>query len=175
MFHEGNLRNADVPEVKIEGVSGKFGLLQQWVERIVAEINKYMDWPLVSKKMDDLADTYILRLNQKKCQPQYTMVIDDSSLNINEIKVASTTGECKVPLFAIRNAEFDESTVKEVEQRGIDPATAWIEINNTPKSIKFTKDVKWNDDAYTNISGSGHMINYSWKILAITLAVVLLF
>jgi hypothetical protein len=175
MFHEGNLRNVDVPEVNIEGVSGKFGLLQQWVERIVAEIKKYMNWPLVSKKMDDLADTYIQRLNQKKCQPQYTLVIDDSSLNINEIKVASTTGECKVPLFAIRNVEFDESTVKEVEQRGVDPATAWIDINNTPKSIKFTKDVKWNDDAYTNTSGSTHMMKYSWKILAITLAVVLLF
>jgi len=147
MFHEGNLRNADAPEVEIGGTTGKFGLMQQWVERVVYEIKKYMNWPLVSLKMDDLAATYIQRLEQKNCQPQYTMVIDDSSFKINEIKVSSTTGSCKVPLFVIRDTEIDKGTVSEIEQRGMDPATAWIDITESPKSIKFKKDIKWNDDS----------------------------
>ncbi|KAG4104976.1 hypothetical protein H8356DRAFT_1635662 [Neocallimastix lanati (nom. inval.)] len=184
MFHEGNLRNVGVPEVTIEGVTGNFGLLQQWVERIVAEIKKYMDWPLISKKMDDLADTYIQRLDQSKCKPQYTMVIDDKTFNINEIKVAATTGACRVPLFVVGGTEFQNGSVSEIEQYGNDPATAWIDLNgNAPKSVKFTKDIKWSDNASTvaagnasnDESGCEHLINYSWKFLIISLATLIFF
>ncbi|ORX75259.1 hypothetical protein BCR32DRAFT_329887 [Anaeromyces robustus] len=154
MFHEGNLRNVDMPEVEIEGVTGKFGVMQQWVERILAEYNKYLDWPLISIKMDDLAQTYLRRLDQKNCKPQYTMVIDDTSFKISEIKVSSTSGECKVPIFAIRNTEFNEGNGITIEKEGNDPPTAWIEASNkSPKSIKFKKEIKWNDDNYTPTSG----------------------
>eukprot|EP00833_Pecoramyces_ruminatium_P011409 jgi/Orpsp1_1/1185441/evm.model.c7180000093753.1 len=150
MFHEGNLRNSDLPEVTIQGVTGKFGLMQQWVENMVAEIKKYMDWPLITKKMDDLAETYKLRLKEKQCAPVFTMVIEDTSLTIKEIKVSSTNGECLVPLFMIRDTEFDMSTVDAIEQIGNDPATAWVNASaDAPKSIKFTDSIKWNDDSYT--------------------------
>jgi len=151
MFHEGNLRNEDAPEVDIEGVKGNFGIMQQWVERIVVEIKKYMDWPLITKKMDDLAETYKTKINQEKCMPKYTMVVDDATMNISEIKVSSTTGECEVPLFIVRDTGFEESNVKNIEQIGNDPATAWISATTEPKSIKFTNDIKWNDDTYTGI------------------------
>jgi hypothetical protein len=149
MFHEGNLRNADVGEFDVQGVKGQFGLLQQWVERIVIEIKKYLDWPLITKKMDDLVETYKTRISQKQCMPKYTMVVDDSSMTISEIKVASTNGECNVPLFAIRDTKFDESTVDSIEQIGDEPATAWIKATTEPKSVKFTNDIKWNDDSFT--------------------------
>ncbi|KAI9344673.1 hypothetical protein BDR26DRAFT_857395 [Obelidium mucronatum] len=35
MFHQANLRNADMPNVTINGVSGKFSLMQQWVESLL--------------------------------------------------------------------------------------------------------------------------------------------
>jgi len=150
MFHEGNLRNVDFPEVEINGKKGKYGMMQQWVERVVEEINKYMDWPLVALKMDDLADTYVNRLNKQKCKPEYTMVIDDKSNEIKEIKVASTTGKCKASVMAFRNADFDKKSVDEIEKRGDDPATAWVELNEgSPKTIKFKDNVKWSDDTYT--------------------------
>ncbi|ORX75258.1 hypothetical protein BCR32DRAFT_329886 [Anaeromyces robustus] len=159
MFHEGNLRNVDMPEIEMEGVTGRFGLLQQWVERILAEYNKYLDWPLISIKMDNLAETYLRRLKQKQCQPQYTMIIDEKSLKISEIKVSSTSGECRVPLFAIRDAEFDTNGIT-VEKIGNDPPTAWIDINSgAPKSIKFKNDVIWNDDTYTGSTSSGNTKN----------------
>ncbi|ORX50618.1 hypothetical protein BCR36DRAFT_261266, partial [Piromyces finnis] len=77
MFHEGNLRNADFQEVTIGKATGKFGMMQQWVERMVVEVGKYLDWPMISVKMDDLAASYIDRISRASCQPQYTMVIDD--------------------------------------------------------------------------------------------------
>ncbi|ORX77348.1 hypothetical protein BCR32DRAFT_328962 [Anaeromyces robustus] len=150
MFHEGNLRNEDVPEIDINGVRGKFGLMQEWVEKMVAEIKKYLDWPLITKKMDDLAQTYILRVQQRECEPKYTMVIEDKTLTIKEIKVSSTKGSCKVPLFAIRNTQFDKSTVSSIEQIGNEPPTAWIDAtNNKVKSVKFVNKLQWNNDDYT--------------------------
>ncbi|OUM59546.1 hypothetical protein PIROE2DRAFT_14879, partial [Piromyces sp. E2] len=80
MFHEGNLRNEDFPEAVVGGqVKGKFGMMQQWVERMVIELNKYFDWPIISIKMDDLAATYIDRISRDSCKPQYTMIIDDAT------------------------------------------------------------------------------------------------
>jgi len=159
MFHEGNLRNADFPEVQIGEAKGKFGMMQQWVERVNLEIQKYLNWPLITLKMDDLAQTYITKLKKYKCQPQYTMVIDDATYKINEIKVTATTGECKVPLFAIRNTEFDKSTVDEIEQIGNEPQTAWVQVSNTKsKSVKFASETKWNDDSYTP---SGSILSFA--------------
>jgi len=165
MFHEGNLRNADFPEVTIGEATGKFGMMQQWVERVNYEIQKYLNWPILTIKMDDLAQTYITKLEKEECQPQYTMIIDDATLKINEIKVTATTGECKVPLFAIRNAEFDKNSVDEIEQIGYEPQTAWVKVSNTvPKSVKFTSEVKWNDDTYVP---SGSLLSFTTSKLNI--------
>jgi len=150
MFHEGNLRNDDFKEIEINGVKGKFGLLQQWVELMAFEIRKYFEWPLITIKMDDLSQSYVSRLEKQQCKPVYTMVIDDSTLNISEIKVSSTAGKCTVPLLAIRDSSFVESSVTSLEQFGDEPETAWIEVSNdSPKSVKFNGDVKWNDDSYS--------------------------
>ncbi|OUM59547.1 hypothetical protein PIROE2DRAFT_67677 [Piromyces sp. E2] len=160
MFHEGNLRNSDFPEVTIGSGKGKLGMLQQWVERMNVEVQKYFEWPMISIKMDDLAQTYLTRLDKENCKPKYTMVVDNTSFKISEIKIQSTTGECKVPLFAIRNSEFDQKTVDEIEQIGNEPQTAWITINDkAPKSVKFKDEVQWNNDLYKAVSGS--IISYS--------------
>ncbi|ORX50620.1 hypothetical protein BCR36DRAFT_583206 [Piromyces finnis] len=170
MFHEGNLRNSDFKEVSIGSGKGKYGMLQQWVERVTEEIQKYMNWPLVSIKMDNLAQTYLTRISKEQCKPKYTMVVDDSSFKISEIKVKATTGECKVPLLAIKNTEFDKSTVDSIEKLGMDPQTAWINVNDkSVKSVKFTSSVQWNDDSYTAKSGS--IIAYSISSLKILLLV----
>jgi len=150
MFHEGNLRNEDFPEVTIGKGKGQFGLMQQWVERIAVEYEKYLNWPIISIKMDDLAATYLERLSRVECKPQYTMVIDDDSYNISEIKVKSTTGECQAPILAIRNVNFDDKTVDRIEQIGLEPQTAWVNVSDKKeKVVKFKNNIKWSDDAYT--------------------------
>jgi hypothetical protein len=170
MFHEGNLRNSDFPEVSIGSGKGNYGMLQQWVERVNAEVQKYLNWPMISIKMDDLAQTYLIRMAREQCKPQYTMVIDDSSYKVSEIKVQSTTGECKVPLFIIRNVEFDKKTVDEIEQIGSEPPTAWVNINDkSSKSIKFKNDVHWNDDSYEAKSDS--ILSYSISKLCTLIAI----
>ncbi|OUM69206.1 hypothetical protein PIROE2DRAFT_19724 [Piromyces sp. E2] len=148
MFHEGNLRNADFPQVTINGATGNYGLLQQWVERIVEEITKYVDWPIISLKMDDLAQTYIKRMDRVKCNPEYKIVVDEDSRVIQSIEITSN-GSCEVPLFLSRNGEIDKSTVDSIEQFGNDPKTAWIKLNGTPKTVKFVGNLLWDGEAQT--------------------------
>ncbi|OUM57546.1 hypothetical protein PIROE2DRAFT_17441 [Piromyces sp. E2] len=150
MFHEGNLRNEDFEESEINGVKGKFGLVQQWVEHMVVEIRKYMEWPLITKKMDDLGQSFVTRLGKNQCKPVYTMTIEDDSLILKEITVSATTGSCTVPLLAIRNTSFNQKSVDTVEQYGDEPETAWIEVSDaSPKTVLFNQDIKWNDDSFT--------------------------
>jgi len=149
MFHEGNLRNADFPEVTIGEATGKFGMMQQWVERMVVEINKYVDWPVRSIKMDDLAKTYLDRLDKMECQPQYTMIIDDNTDIIQEIKVEKTgTKDCRVPLFMERNkVSFIDLDIN-TEKYGEEHETAWIDLKEGPVSVRFTKEIKFSDEEF---------------------------
>jgi len=172
MFHEGNLRNADYPVVTIGTATGNFGMMQQWVERMVVEFNKYFNWPVISIKMDDLAATYIDRISRASCQPEYTMVIDDATGIISEVKVQSKEdvkldivgdykAKCRAPLLAMRNVEFNKKGV-EVEQIGDEPPTAWIVLDNPgqSKSFKFAKEVKYTDEEFVgkDLGGSSVLL-----------------
>jgi hypothetical protein len=48
MFHQANLRNSDVPPITINGVSAKYSIFQAWVETMVQEFVRLVDWPLVT-------------------------------------------------------------------------------------------------------------------------------
>ncbi|ORX61092.1 hypothetical protein BCR36DRAFT_579152 [Piromyces finnis] len=145
MFHEGNLRNADFQDVTINGATGHYGLLQQWVERIVEEITKYVDWPIISLKMDDLAQTYIKRMDRIKCNPEYRIIVNEDTRVVQSIEIQAS-GACEVPLFLSKGGEIDKSSVDSIEQFGNDPKTAWIKLNGAPKSVKFVGDLLWDGD-----------------------------
>jgi hypothetical protein len=40
MFHQANMRVADVPTTNVNGQTGQFSLLMIWVEIIVAELTR---------------------------------------------------------------------------------------------------------------------------------------
>jgi hypothetical protein len=56
MFHQANLRQTDVANININGVSAKISLLQAWVETQVQEFVRLVNWPLVTLKHDDVSD-----------------------------------------------------------------------------------------------------------------------
>jgi len=171
MFHEGNLRNEDFPVVTIGTATGNFGMMQQWVERLVVEYNKYFDLPVVSIKMDDLAATYIDRISRNSCKPEYTMVIDDTTGIITEVKVESKEdvkldivgdykAKCRAPLFAIRDAGFNKKNVDDIEKIGDEPPTAWIVLDKPgqSKSVTFNKEVKYSDESFVGKSVGGSSV-----------------
>ena len=48
MFHQANLRNTDVDPITINGVSGKYSIMQAWVETQVQEFVRLAEWPIIT-------------------------------------------------------------------------------------------------------------------------------
>jgi len=147
MFYESNLRNADIAEVSREATNN-MSLMQDWVERLVEEINKYYyDLPIRSIKMDDLVNTYTERLQKKKCKPEFTMVMYQQSNIIKEITVEASDN-CRVPLAIKRDSEFADVQNVESEKFGNEPEIGWIDLKGSPVSVHFRKEIKYNDEDF---------------------------
>lgn len=61
MFHQANLRVADVEPITVNGVTAKLSIFQAWVETIVQEFVRLVDWPLITLKHADVGTTLSLR------------------------------------------------------------------------------------------------------------------
>lgn len=57
MFHQANLRQTDVPNYTINGVSAKLSLLQIWVETVVQEFVRLVNWPIITLKQADVCQS----------------------------------------------------------------------------------------------------------------------
>jgi hypothetical protein len=60
MFHQANLRNADVSNITINGVSAQISIFQAWVETQVQEFVRLSTWPLITLKHQDVSLTHPL-------------------------------------------------------------------------------------------------------------------
>ncbi|OUM60468.1 hypothetical protein PIROE2DRAFT_46235, partial [Piromyces sp. E2] len=122
-FHQANLRNADIKENS---------LLQQWTDAIVEKYNSYVNWPMISLKLDDLAKTFTDRYEIENCKASYSLIKTGGT--VTGIKV-SAKGKCTVPVtvpFEVeRNSKFT------YEQIGNDPLTIWVSLNNSSETINF--------------------------------------
>lgn len=54
MFHQANLRWEGVDKTTLNGVLGQYSLFQMWVETVVAEVTRLVNWPIISLKHDDV-------------------------------------------------------------------------------------------------------------------------
>ena len=55
MFHQANLRNADVDPITVNGATEQWSIFQAWVEVQVQEFVRLVDWPLVTEKHQDVS------------------------------------------------------------------------------------------------------------------------
>lgn len=55
MFHQANLRQTDVGSITINGQSAQLSLIEMWVETVVQEFVRLVNWPIISLKHDDVS------------------------------------------------------------------------------------------------------------------------
>jgi hypothetical protein len=53
-------------------------LLCMWIEAVIAYINSYSTLPILTYKMDDLAEIYALREERDKCDIEVFVTYDDN-------------------------------------------------------------------------------------------------
>ncbi|KXS13980.1 hypothetical protein M427DRAFT_136073 [Gonapodya prolifera JEL478] len=142
MFHQANLRNADMPTVTVGGVTGKFGLLQQWVEEVFAAYTALVQWPVISLKGDDLAQVYRERAARNTCgaSTSYDMNVSVAGVaSVSTLRVTST-GSCKVPITLPGGTVVTSGQT--VEQLGGDLPTVWVTVSpGQTQVITFTPPI----------------------------------
>ena len=79
MFHQANMRWADVAEVAVNGVMGKYSLLMMWVEVVTQEMMRLVEWPMISLKHDDIAASFASRMALDNCSPNVALVYGSSN------------------------------------------------------------------------------------------------
>ncbi|KAI9348008.1 hypothetical protein BDR26DRAFT_834015 [Obelidium mucronatum] len=143
MFHQANLRNADLPAVTINGVSGKFGLMQQWVENVFGAFAQISNWPVITLKQDDLTQKFI---NRRIYETAGVNVVQ--TVNVTAAGVVSTGFTVTAAQDCIAPVTLPPSVGKNIvslpagasfEQIGVDAATVWIPLKKgaAPISIVF--------------------------------------
>ncbi|RDL42047.1 Uncharacterized protein BP5553_02026 [Venustampulla echinocandica] len=136
MFHQANLRWADVEESTVNGRNGQYSLLMAWTETVVVEFVRLVKWPLVSQKHDDLAATFMSRMNRDACRPNFSWTVDSKSQTITGVTVGAIGNRCKekIPLTLPGPVTSLQGATK--EQRGSDPLTLWVTLSGKP--VTFT-------------------------------------
>lgn len=134
MFHQANLRNADVDSITINGVSAKYSIFQAWVETQVQEFVRLANWPLVTLKHADMSAAFLARFNRDKCG--YTLNYTTANSKITGVTVGSSDNNC-AELIPVTFPVAPTSTLGfTTEQLGSDPLTVWVKLSGSP--VTFT-------------------------------------
>lgn len=154
MFHQPNLRSVDVDPQIINGKSQKLSLLQSWVEVIVAELTRIVNWPIITLKHDHIAQAFNNRMIRDACGPYIQIVADmgvqvDGSVNgtyfgSNVMQVsgfsvgAKTDNTCEVAVPITVPGKLKDTKGWRTEQIGADPMTLWVKLDG--EMIDFELD-----------------------------------
>jgi len=136
-FHQANIRA--YPK---DGYSGE-SLLEEWTRSVVKKYNEYVEWPLISLKMDDQAEKFINRYKLEQCGTQSKIIIANDK--IAGISISATKGDCTVPITLPKGVNpmalpADATT----EQYGNDPLTVWVPIKKgETKTFKLNSSLNW--------------------------------
>jgi len=138
-FHQSNLRNEDIGR----------SILEEWITPVIDLYNKYVEWPLISLKIDDSMQSFIKRAEIEACGQDVKLINKDNK--IVSISVSATKGDCTLPVTV--PGSVNESSLPSgatLEQVGNDPLTVWIPLKKgETKVIELSEGVDWtiNEDA----------------------------
>jgi hypothetical protein len=65
MFHQANLRQIDMPMTTIGSQTGQLSLLMSWVETVMQEFTRLVNWPVLSIKHDDIGVLFTNRMTRE--------------------------------------------------------------------------------------------------------------
>ncbi|KAJ3026609.1 UNVERIFIED_CONTAM: hypothetical protein HDU68_005389 [Siphonaria sp. JEL0065] len=144
MFHQANLRNADLPVVTAGSGTGKLGLMQQWVESVFGAWAQISNWPVLTVKQDDLTQKFVNRYIYENAGVSVVQIvgITSSGATAAGFNVTANTN-CIAPVTLPSSiTATDIGTLPAgatIEQIGVDSVTVWIPLtaNAAPVSIWF--------------------------------------
>lgn len=144
MFHQINLRVADVDTTTINGVTKQRSLYQMWAETIGPKFTSLVNWPLIAVKEDDLVQVFITRMTKDQCNPTTQLIMSSvgNTTQITGFTVGATGNSCPVPIpVTIPGGSVTDLQGSTTEQVGNDPLTIWVTLSGSPKTFTLTTPI----------------------------------
>ncbi|KAJ3026785.1 UNVERIFIED_CONTAM: hypothetical protein HDU68_005089 [Siphonaria sp. JEL0065] len=145
MFHQANLRNADLPAVTIGSKTGKLSLMQQWVESIFGSFAEIANWPILTLSQDVLTQKFINRQIYETAGVLVTQTLNITASGIvTSGFTVSAAKSCIAPVTLPPSVSVQDITSlpagATTEQIGsVDSVTVWIPLigGAAPVSLSF--------------------------------------
>jgi len=141
-FHQANLRNADLPLRK--------SMLERWTEKLVEKYNKYVKWPIVSIKSDDLRTSFFEREKFENCDLTQQMIYNGT--HIIALSLSSNNRSCRIPVALPKDISITKDDlvllkdILSVEQvNEFDPITLWVRMNDNSIALNFEPAIPWGE------------------------------
>ena len=144
MFHQANLRVADVLTTTINGVTKQRSLYQMWAETIGAKFVELTNWPLIALKEDDLITVYTQRMAKDQCNPSTQLIYsaNGNATVVTGFTVDASNHACSVPIpVTLPSGSVTNLQGSTTEQVGNDPLTLWVTLSGAPKTFTLTQPI----------------------------------
>lgn len=139
MFHQPNLRVADVPTVTVGSVTGELSMLQSWVETVTQEMTRWTNWSLVSLRHDDLATKLINGRIRHTCAAKGQYVLSTDRESIAHIVVSASDANCaaSMPVTVPWAATAEGGAIVELDKVGVEPIIDWVSLRGKPVTLSL--------------------------------------
>jgi hypothetical protein len=115
------------------GSGGPGSLLMMWTESVLAQLIGLVSWPIVSPRLDDLAQLYAAREARDACQLTYRLEISRAAGAVKNVTVSAAGappagGDCPAPLMVREGATLVLNTtlLPAASANGASTATAKV-------------------------------------------------
>jgi hypothetical protein len=142
MFHQANMRQHDMADFTVGSVTGKFSILQIWIETITQELSRLTNWPIVSLIHDDIAQVFLDRETLDNCQPNYQYTYSHDTKKITGATLVASGNSCSVPVPLTVPAAVSTSSGGVFQDTvGSEPTIAWASLSGSPVSFTFNTPI----------------------------------
>jgi len=139
MFHQANLRSSGIASITINGVSSNISIFQAWVETVVQEFARLVNWPMISLKQDDLAKSFKARQGRDACN--YGMSWTTTNNKITGVTVTANGNTCAEVIPITVPGTVTNTQGFTTEKIGNDPLTIWVKLSGATKSFTLTTPI----------------------------------
>ncbi|RMZ35994.1 hypothetical protein AFCA_000811 [Aspergillus flavus] len=139
MFHQANLRNVGVDPVEINGETGQWSIMQAWVETMVQEFVRLVDWPIVTITHQEMSANFLDRYNRDQCN--YSLQYTIGNKQITGVTLSAKDNTCNAPIpvsFPVAPTDTKGFTT---EQYGSDPLTVWVQLSGSPVTFSLSTPI----------------------------------
>ncbi|KAL5001217.1 hypothetical protein BDV10DRAFT_21307 [Aspergillus recurvatus] len=139
MFHQANLRNVGTDPITIGSETGQFSIFQAWVETIVAEFTRLVDWPIVTITHQEMSAEFLARYTRDQCGYGLNYIVDNGA--ITGVTVTANGNSCSANIPITFPSAPTDTQGFATEQLGSDPLTVWAQLSGSPVTFSLATPI----------------------------------